>query len=88
MEGSEYPFPLFPEGMSALRFPDSMVSLWLFTDKPGEYFLPEYHGKVLQSPRYSRSCGEKGMPEDNWEHKPSKGYGGIHRSASLEPKIS
>ena len=53
----------------SFTFPDSMVSLWLFKDRPSDYYLPEYHGKIFTLPEILSIVSEKGMPEEGWKIK-------------------
>jgi hypothetical protein len=69
------PLSPFSDVDISFTFPDSMVSWWLFNDKPAEYFNPEYHGKVFTLSEILSIVGEKGLPEDNWEIKSPKDTG-------------
>ncbi len=59
----------------SFTFPDSMVSRRLSTDKPGEYYLPEYHGKVFTLKEILAVIREKGLPEETWNIKIPKDTG-------------
>ena len=61
------PISTFSERDVSFTFPDSMVSWWLFKDKPPEYYIPEYHGKIFTLTEILSIVGEKGLPEETWE---------------------
>jgi hypothetical protein len=60
------PAEIFSEADVSFTFPDSMVSFWLGTARPAEYYLPEFHGKVFTKSGILRIVEEKGLPEDGW----------------------
>lgn len=43
-----------------------MISLWFGRDKPGEYYQPEYHGKVFTLSEILAIVAVKGLPEERW----------------------
>ena len=51
----------------SFTYPDSMISLWFGTEKPIEYYLPEYHGKVFTVSEILSIVASKGLPEEEWE---------------------
>ncbi len=61
------PLAAFQEGDVSFTYPDSMVSHWLGTEKPIEYYQPEYHGKVFTRSEILAIVAARGMPEGNWE---------------------
>jgi hypothetical protein len=61
------PLSVFTEHDVSFTYPDSMISLWFGRDKPVEYYLPEYHGKVFTISEILSIVEAKGMPEEEWE---------------------
>jgi hypothetical protein len=61
------PLCVFTEYDVSFTYPDSMVSLWFGRDKPSEYYLPEYHGKVFTIPEVLSIVSARGLPEEKWE---------------------
>jgi hypothetical protein len=61
------PLAVFDEGDVSFTYPDGMVSFWFGREKPKEYYLPEYHGKVFTMTEILAIVEEKGLPEDGWE---------------------
>jgi hypothetical protein len=51
----------------SFTYPDSMISRWFGADKPSEYYLEEYHGKVFTLPEILAVVANRGMPEENWD---------------------
>jgi hypothetical protein len=69
------PLSAFSEADVSFTFPDSMVSWWLYHDKPSDYYLPEYHGKVFTLTEIMAIVTEKGLPENTWKIKLPKDTG-------------
>jgi hypothetical protein len=44
-----------------------MISLWFGREKPVDYYLPEYHGKVFTVSEILAIVESKGLPEEEWE---------------------
>jgi hypothetical protein len=44
-----------------------MISLWFGKEKPAEYYLPAYHGKVFTVSEILAIVASKGLPEEEWE---------------------
>jgi hypothetical protein len=66
------PLSVFTEYDVSFTYPDSMISLWFGRDKPPEYYLPDYHGKVFTLSEILSIVESKGLPEEAWEtHLPS-----------------
>jgi hypothetical protein len=66
------PLSVFTEYDVSFTYPDSMISLWFGRDKPPEYYLPDYHGKVFTRSEILSIVEMKGLPEEAWEtHLPS-----------------
>jgi hypothetical protein len=61
------PLSVFTEYDVSFTYPDSMISLWFGREKPKEYYLPDYHGKVFTLSEILSIVGEKGLPEEDWE---------------------
>jgi len=61
------PLSIFTEYDVSFTYPDSMISLWFGREKPKEYYLPDYHGKVFTLSEILSIVGEKGLPEEDWE---------------------
>jgi hypothetical protein len=61
------PLSAFTEHDVSFTYPDSMISLWFGRDKPVEYYLPEYHGKVFTVSEILSIVESKGLPEEEWE---------------------
>ena len=58
------PLSSLAESDVSFTYPDSMVSLWLHRDKPIDYYLPEYHGKVFTIPEILAIVEANGLPEE------------------------
>jgi hypothetical protein len=63
----QVPLSIFGEGDVSFTYPDSMISWWLGTDKPAEYYQPDYHGKVFTLSEIRSLIAMKGLPEEGWE---------------------
>lgn len=61
------PLAVFTQSDVSFTYPDSMISLWFSREKPSEYYLPEYHGKVFTLPEILAIVEAKGLPEEDWE---------------------
>jgi hypothetical protein len=61
------PLSAFTNYDVSFTYPDSMVSLWLSREKPVEYYLPGYHGKIFTLSEILAIVEEKGLPEDAWK---------------------
>jgi hypothetical protein len=61
------PLSVFTEYDVSFTYPDSMISLWFGREKPKEYYLPDYHGKVFTLSEILSIIREKGLPEEDWE---------------------
>ena len=61
------PLSIFTEYDISFTYPDSMISIWFGKDKPQEYCLPDYYGKVFTMPEILSIVESKGMPEEDWE---------------------
>ena len=61
------PLSAFEEGDVSFTYPDSMISRWFGTEKPPEYYQPEYHGKVFTRSEILAIVGARGLPEESWE---------------------
>lgn len=61
------PLSIFTWHDVSFTYPDSMISLWFGTEKPSEYYQPEYHGRVFTIPEILALVELKGLPEDEWE---------------------
>jgi hypothetical protein len=61
------PLSVFTEYDVSFTYPDSMISLWFGRDKPPEYYLPDYHGKVFTLSEILSIVESKGLPEEAWE---------------------
>jgi hypothetical protein len=61
------PLSAFQEGDVSFTYPDSMISLWFGRDKPPEYYLPDYHGKIFTRSEILSIVEMKGLPEEAWE---------------------
>lgn len=61
------PLSIFTEYDVSFIYPDSMISLWFAREKPKEYYLPDYHGKVFTLSEILSIVREKGLPEEDWE---------------------
>jgi hypothetical protein len=44
-----------------------MISWWLGSEKPFEYYQPDYHGQVFTLSEISSLVATKGLPEEGWE---------------------
>lgn len=63
----QVPLSIFEEGDISFTYPDSMISCWLGTDKPPEYYQPDYHGQVFTLSQIRAIVTMKGLPEEGWE---------------------
>jgi hypothetical protein len=61
------PLSRFTERDVSFTYPDSMISLWFGREKPVDYYLPEYHGKVFTVSEILAIVESKGLPEEEWE---------------------
>jgi hypothetical protein len=61
------PLSVFTEQDVSFTYPDSMISLWFGREKPVEYYMPEYHGKVFLISEILSIVEARGLPEDEWE---------------------
>ena len=61
------PLSIFDEGDVSFTYPDSMISLWFENDRPPEYYMPDYHGKIFTRAEILAIVAEKGVPEDCWD---------------------
>ena len=61
------PLSTFTEYDVSFTYPDSMLSLWFGRQKPVEYYLPEYHGKVFTVSEILSIVEAKGLPEEEWD---------------------
>ena len=63
----QIPLSVFEEPEISFTYPDSMISFWFGKEKPKEYYLPDYHGKVFTLSEILTIIGEKGLPEEDWD---------------------
>ena len=61
------PLAVLTEQDVSFTYPDSMISLWLSRDKPGEYYQPELHGKIFTISEILSIVALRGLPEEAWE---------------------
>ncbi len=61
------PLSIFTVCDVSFTYPDSMISLWFGTEKPPEYYLPEYHGKVFTLAEILAIVESRGLPEEGWQ---------------------
>jgi hypothetical protein len=61
------PLSVFTEYDVSFTYPDSMISIWFGREKPIEYYLPDYHGKVFTLSEILSIVASKGLPEEEWE---------------------
>jgi hypothetical protein len=61
------PLSVFREYDVSFTYPDSMISLWFGREKPIEYYLPDYHGKVFTLSEILSIVESRGLPEEEWE---------------------
>jgi hypothetical protein len=61
------PIANFAESEVSFTYPDSMISLWFGSDRPVQFYMPEYHGKVFTISEIMSIVEAKGMPEESWE---------------------
>ncbi len=67
------PLSAFQPGDVSFTYPDSMISLWFGSEKPSEYYLPAYRGKVFTLDEIQAIVGEYGVPEECWDtHLPDE----------------
>lgn len=61
------PLSNFTELDISFTYPDSMISRWFGLEKPPEYYLPEYHGKIFTLSEILSIVNTRGLPEETWE---------------------
>ncbi len=61
------PLAAFQAGDVSFTYPDSMISHWFGLEKPIEYYLPEYHGRVFTRSEILAIVAARGLPEEGWE---------------------
>ena len=61
------PLAVFEEGDVSFTYPDSMISRWFGTEKPLEYYQPDYHGRVFARSEILAIVAARGLPERGWE---------------------
>ncbi len=61
------PLSVFQEGDVSFTYPDSMISHWFGTDRPAEYYQPDYHGKIFTRTEILAIVAARGLPEEDWE---------------------
>ncbi len=44
-----------------------MLSRWFGTDRPAEFYQPDYHGKVFTRSEILAIVAARGLPEEGWE---------------------
>ncbi|GIK36830.1 MAG: hypothetical protein BroJett011_06630 [Chloroflexota bacterium] len=62
----QVPLSLFGEGEISFTYPDSMVSMWLATQKDSAYYLPDYHGKLFTLSEVRAIIEANGLPGETW----------------------
>jgi hypothetical protein len=62
----QVPLSILEERDVSFTYPDSMTSFWLGRDQPGEYYQPDYHGKVFTLSEILSIVARKGLPEEGW----------------------
>ncbi len=86
------PLSVFQEADVSFTYPDSMVSYWLYREKPPAYYRPEYHGMIFTIPEILELVERDGLPEgwtmplpshvgpyveaQVWNHQPLAAYRG------------
>jgi hypothetical protein len=61
------PLSALQEDDVSFTYPDSMVSHWLGQEKPPEYYLPDYHGRIFTLSEILAIVETRGMPEERWQ---------------------
>ena len=56
----------FEEGDVSFTYPDSMISFAFGNEKPVDFYLPEFHGKVFTRSEILSIVKHKGDPEKDW----------------------
>lgn len=67
IEKLQIPISIFSECDISFTYPDSMVSYSYFKEKPRNYYLPEWHGKVFSLSEVPHLLKTQGSPEEHWE---------------------
>jgi hypothetical protein len=62
----QVPLSIFRECDVSFTYPDSMVSFMLDDERPPEYYLPEYHGKVFTLSEIRSIVEANGLPGYKW----------------------
>ena len=57
----------FEEGDVSFTYPDSMISFRFGNEKPADFYLPEFHGKVFTRNEILSIVKSKGNPEKDWQ---------------------
>jgi hypothetical protein len=60
------PLSAFSEVDISFTYPDSMVSLMFLNNRPNEYYIPEYHGRVFTLREIQSIIEVKGLPIEEW----------------------
>lgn len=63
----QVPLSIFTERDISFTYPDSMVSTFLANDKPAEYYLPDYHGKIFTLSEIRSIVERNGLPGEGWD---------------------
>jgi hypothetical protein len=61
------PLAIFTAYDISFTYPDSMISLWFDRQRPPEYYMPAYHGKVFTISEILSIVASKGLPEEAWK---------------------
>ena len=61
------PISAFSQADVSFTYPDSMISYWFAHDKPAQWYMPDYHGKVFTISEILSIVKQRGIPEDSWE---------------------
>ncbi len=61
------PLSIFKETDISFTCPDSMVSKWLFQEKPEKYYNKLYHGKIFLISEILEIIKQNGIPEEEWD---------------------
>lgn len=60
------PLSILNEEEVSFTYPDSMISFWFGMEKPAEFYMPEYHGRIFTLSEIQEIIEAKGLPEDGW----------------------
>jgi hypothetical protein len=68
----QVPLALFGEDDVSFTYPDSMITLWLASEKVERVYLPEFHGRVFTLREMQAIVQANGLPGERWGYLPAE----------------